>query len=279
MQERQKRIMAINDISCFGKCSLTVALPILSAAGFETCPVPTALLSTHTGGFKEYTFKNLDDQIMPVTGHWKKLGLKFDAIYSGYLGSFKQIEYVENILEEFAGNDTVVLIDPVMGDNGVLYTGFDRDFVRGMFELCKRAEIIVPNITEASYMLNLPYKNIYSEKDIEKIFEKFLECGINRAVITGIPMENDVVASGICDDGEISFVKNKKIEGMYHGTGDVFASAMLCGIMRGKSLRISAELASRYVYDAVFITKKRYGKSRYGVDFESLLMDFVKNLE
>ena len=279
MQERQKRIMAVNDISCFGKCSLTVALPILSAAGFETCPVPTALLSTHTGGFKEYTFKNLDDQIMPVTGHWKKLGLKFDAIYSGYLGSFKQIEYVENILEEFAGNDTVVLIDPVMGDNGALYTGFDRDFVRGMFELCKRAEIIVPNITEASYMLNLSYKNIYIEKDIEEIFEKFLECGINRAVITGIPMENDVVASGICDDGEISFVKNKKIDGMYHGTGDVFASAMLCGIMRGKSLRISAELASRYVYDAVFITKKRYGKSRYGVDFESLLMDFVKNLE
>ena len=164
--ERQKRILAINDISCFGKCSLTVALPILSAAGYEVCPLPTALLSTHTGVFSGYTFKNLDDQMLPITKHWKDSGIEFDAIYSGYLGSFEQLEYVKEIVKNFSGENVTVLIDPVMGDNGRLYSGFDEKFAKGMRDLLKYADIIVPNITEVCFLLDIPYKERFSKEEI-----------------------------------------------------------------------------------------------------------------
>jgi len=277
--ERQKRVMAINDISCFGKCSLTVALPVLSAAGCEVCPVPTALLSTHTGGFEGYTFKNLDDQIMPITEHWKKKGIHFDAIYSGYLGSYEQIDYVESIINDFADENVTVLVDPVMGDNGKLYAGFDKKFAKGLLGLCKRADIIVPNITEVSYMLDIEYREIYSEKDMDFIFGKFEELDIKHVVITGIHMEDDTVACAVYDKGEIFFVKNKKIEGMFHGTGDVFASALLGAYEKGMNLKKSVEFAVWYVYECILITKERYGKSHYGVDFESVLNKFVEKIQ
>lgn len=277
--EKQKRIMAINDISCFGKCSLTVALPVLSAAGFESCPVPTALLSTHTGGFEGYTFKNLDDQIMPITEHWKKAGIGFDAIYSGYLGSYEQIKYVEKIIEDFADENVTVLIDPVMGDNGKLYAGFDEKFAKGMLELCKKADIIVPNITEALYMLDMEYKELYEEKDIYRIFEKFESFGIKKIVITGIHMKDNIVASAVSDDGKISFVKSERLSGMYHGTGDVFASALLCAYERGMDLKQASELAAWYVYEAILVTKERYGENHYGVDFETVIYKFIEKIQ
>lgn len=277
--KRQKRIMAINDISCFGKCSLTVAIPILSAADFEVCPVPTALLSTHTGCFKGYTFKNLDDQIMPITEHWKRAEIKFDAIYSGYLGSFKQLEYVKKILEVFKGENVTALIDPVMGDNGTLYDGFERKFAKGMLELCKKADIIVPNITEASYMLDTEYKAKYTEEDVTGILKKFRECGVKNVVITGIPMEDNTISCGIYDNNDVFFVKRDKIEGMYHGTGDVFASALLAGYERGMNLKDAVELAVWYVYESILVTKERYGNNHYGVDFESVLYKFIKKIQ
>ena len=278
--EKQKRIMAINDISCLGKCSLTVALPILSASGAEACPVPTALLSTHTGDvFSGYTFKNLDDQIMPVTEHWKKLGVEFDAIYSGYLGSYEQIKYVEKIIDNFRNDSITVLVDPVMGDNGKLYAGFDEKFAKGMLELCKKADIIVPNITEVSYMLNVAYKDIFDEKDICNLFDLFKEKGINKVVITGVHMENDIVACAVFDGEEIYFVKNKKISGMYHGTGDVFASALLGAYEKGKTLKEAVEFAAWFVYECILITKNRYGEYHYGVDFESVLERFIEKIQ
>lgn len=278
--ERQKRIMAINDISCFGKCSLTVALPILSASGVEACPVPTALLSTHTGeGFSGYTFKNLEDQIMPVTEHWKRLDINFDAIYSGYLGSFEQIKCVEKIIDNFRKDNVTVLVDPVMGDNGKLYAGFDKKFARGMLELCKKADIIVPNITEVSYMLETEYKEIFSVDDIYALFDLFRKNGINKVVITGIHMENDVVVCAVLDGDETYFVKNNKISGMYHGTGDVFASVLLGAYEKGKTLKESVELAAWFVYECIMVTKKRHGEYYYGVDFESILGKFIERLQ
>lgn len=277
MKEKQKRIMAINDISCFGKCSLTVALPILSAAGLEACPVPTALLSTHTGeGFKNFTFKNLDDQIIPITEHWKSLDLSFDAIYSGYLGSFEQINYVENIIDKFKG--ARILIDPVMGDNGRLYTGFDERFAKGLLRLSKKADIIVPNITEASYMLGIEYKDIYSEKDILMIIDLLKKEGIPKAVITGIHMKGNIVSSAVFDGNEVAFIKNEHIKGMYHGTGDVFASVLLACIMKGMSLKDAADIAVWYVYQCIILTKERYGENHYGVDFESILHKLIEKL-
>lgn len=279
MTKKQKRIMAINDISCFGKCSLTVALPILSAAGCEVCPLPTALLSTHTGGFEGYTFKNLDDQILPIIEHWKKTGISFDALYSGYLGSYEQINYVKKIIDNFAEENVTVLIDPVMGDNGKLYAGFDEKFAKGMLELCKKADIIVPNITEVVYMTGIAYKDIYEEKDIYYAFDILKSKGIKNAVITGIHMENDIVACAVCDNDETFFAKNKRIDGMYHGTGDVFASALLGGIENGMQLKEAVEFAAWYVYECIFITQKRYGTSHYGVDFESVLKEFVEKIQ
>ncbi len=279
MEMTQKRIMAVNDISCFGKCSLTTALPILSAAGMEACPLPTALLSTHTGGFDGFTFKRLDDQILPITNHWKRLGLEFDAIYSGYLGSYEQIDYVRQIIKDFAREKTTVLIDPVMGDNGRLYTGFDTEFSKGMFELCKCADIIVPNITEASYMLDMPCKQIYCKEDIADIFEKFYINGIKKAVITGIPVSEEKISCGILDESNVSFIENTRIEGMYHGTGDVFASALISGYMKGKTLFDAAGLAAWYVYEAILITKERYGMNHYGVDFEDILGEFIQRIK
>lgn len=278
MKKQQKRILAINDISCFGKCSLTVAIPLLSAAGMEVCPIPTAMLSTHTGGFSGYTLKNLDDQILPVTEHWKSLGLKFDAIYSGYLASYEQLEYVKKIIADFAKEDTLVFVDPVMGDNGVLYKGFTPDFSKGMRTLCKMADIIVPNVTEAAYMLSEECKTEYTDKETEAFLKRLSDAGMKKTVITGIPMKNDIVACGIYDNGNISFVKNRKIEGMYHGTGDVFASALLCADMHGAKLESAVKFAADFVYDCIFLTHERYGKSHYGVDFESLMGVFTKRM-
>ncbi len=277
--DRQKRILAINDISCFGKCSLTVALPVLSAAGYEVCPLPTALLSTHTGGFSEYTFKNLDDQMLPITEHWKKCEIAFDAIYSGYLGSFEQLEYVKEILGKFSGEGVSVLIDPVMGDNGKLYAGFDEKFAKGMRDLCKMADVIVPNITEVCYMLDVAYKEKYSEQEIIEIFDKFKAVGIKNIVITGINMDDDNVCCGVYDNGRVDFVKRKKVPGMYHGTGDVFASALLSAYEKGLNLKKSTEFAVWYVLEAILLTQKRYGNSHYGVDFEPLLHNIVKKLQ
>ncbi len=275
----QKRVMAINDISCFGKCSLTVALPILSSAGLEACPVPTALLSTHTGGFSDYTFKNLDDQILPICEHWKKEGISFDSIYSGYLGSYEQIEIVKRIIDDFSDSDVTVLVDPVMGDNGKLYAGFEEHFAEGMFELCKKADIIVPNITEACYMLNIKYKEEFSEDEIAEIACKFNEDGIKKAVITGIRLSQDTVSCAICENGKCTFVKNDLIGGMYHGTGDVFASALLSAIMSGNSLDIATKIAVYFVRKCILLTKSRYGDSHYGVDFEDLLPDFIDEIK
>lgn len=279
MQRRQKRIMAINDISCFGKCSLTVALPILSSVGFEVCPVPTALLSTHTGGFSGYTFKNLEDQITPITEHWKKEKISFDAIYSGYLGSFEQLELIKKIIADFSEKGTMVLVDPVMGDNGKLYAGFSAEFSEGMFELCKSADIIVPNITEACYMLKKEYKAIYSESEIKDFFAAFERAGIEKAVITGIHTDENSVVCAVCENGEVSFVKNKKIDGMYHGTGDVFASALLAAVLSGKSLFDAAKSAAEFVLSSIEITQKRYGNSHYGVDFEESVAAFATEIK
>ena len=152
-----KRVVSIQDISCLGKCSLTVALPIISAMGVETCVVPTAVLSTHTGGFSGFTFHDLTQEVAPIADHWAKEGISFDAIYTGYLGSFEQIHLVSQFFDRFGGQDTLIYVDPAMADNGVLYTGFTPEFAKEMGKLCGKADVIVPNLTEASFMLGVDY--------------------------------------------------------------------------------------------------------------------------
>ncbi|MDD2269941.1 MAG: pyridoxamine kinase, partial [Eubacteriales bacterium] len=198
----QKRIAAIHDISCFGRCSLTVALPIISAAGIETSAIPTAVLSTHTGGFSGYTFRDLTDDIMPIVKHWKKVGIDFDAIYTGYLGSFEQIDIISDIFDIYKKRGTFIAVDPVMGDHGKLYSLFPDNFPDGMKKLCAKADLIVPNMTEALLLLGESYKEgPYSKDYIISLLKRLSEIGAKQVVLTGVYLEDGKLGAASYDKG------------------------------------------------------------------------------
>ena len=180
-----KRILTIQDISCFGKCSVTVALPLLSAMGIETAILPTAVLSTHTL-FKGFTCKDLSDQLVPITDHWKQEGITFDAIYTGYLGTEEEIDTVIRIIEEFRNENTLVIVDPAMGDNGKLYPAFNEHYAKKNADLCAVADIIDPNITEASFMTGLPYREEYSEDYVREMLLALAKIGTKTPILTGV---------------------------------------------------------------------------------------------
>ena len=191
-----KRIVSIQDISCLGKCSLTVALPIISAMGVETCVVPTAVLSTHTGGFSGFTFHDLTQEVAPIAAHWKKEGITFDAIYTGYLGSFEQIQLVSDFFDQFGGENTLIYADPAMADNGVLYTGFTPEFAKEMGKLCGKADVIVPNLTEAAFMLGEEYVGEnYDEDYIKGLLQRLTGLGCKTAVLTGVSFEKGKIGA------------------------------------------------------------------------------------
>lgn len=272
---KQKRIMAINDISCFGKCSLTVALPILSSAGFETAVIPTAVLSTHTGGFKNYTFLDLSDNMIKVAKHWKDTGIEFDCMYSGYLGSESQIDTTIEIADNF--NIPFVFVDPVMGDNGKLYAGFSESFPEKMNILCKRADIITPNITEAALLTKTEYTEHHTKDYAEEILSKLSE-SCDKIIMTGLRLNPSEITTAVYQNDEIRYITNKNIDGMYHGTGDVFASSLLCGILNGLTLYTSAKIAVEHVSECILKTKELNGNVTYGVDFEQCTKGLLEKL-
>lgn len=262
----QKRILAINDISCFGKCSLTAAVPILSAAGIEACVLPTAVLSSHTG-FRGYTFRDLTDDMLPTVNHWRSLGLTFDGIYTGYLGSKKQISYIEKIIDMFETD--YVLVDPVMGDNGKLYDGFDGEYAEEMKRLTTKADIIVPNVTEAAFLAGVPYEDgIHSKEYIQAVIEKLrLVCG-GKIVLTGINLGKQTVGTAVCDGTCFCILENEKLDVCYSGTGDVFASTLAAAVMLGKNIKNAAEISIGYVIACISATREASGNRSYGVNFE-----------
>ena len=186
----EKKILTIQDISCVGQCSLTVALPVISAMGIETAILPSAILSTHTGGFTGYTFHDLTDDIPAIKEHWKKENIRFDAFYTGYVGSVKQLEYISDIMDELKKPDSIIVIDPVMGDKGKLYPGFEPSFAKEMAKMCKKADVIVPNLTEAAFMLDEEYiEDNHTEEYIERILKKLLALGCKNALLTGVNLQ------------------------------------------------------------------------------------------
>lgn len=274
-----KRILTIQDISCLGKCSITVALPVISAMGVETVILPTAVLSTHTM-FKNFTVKDLTDQLIPITDHWKSEGVKFDAIYTGYLGSAEEIEIAKKIFDEFKSDDTLIFIDPVMADNGKLYPAFDENYAKLNAGLCGKADIIVPNITEACFMTDTEYKEEYDEDYLKELLEKLNRLGAKISVITGASLSSGKTGVYGYDSstGEYFIYQNDRVDATYHGTGDVFASVSVGALMRGLSLKDAFALAADYTADTIRETLKNPEKPWYGVDFEATIPELVKRL-
>jgi pyridoxine kinase len=278
---RQKRVAAIHDISCFGKCSLTVALPILSSAGIETSVIPTAVLSTHTGGFSGYTYRDLTEDILPVVSHWQTLGITFDAVYTGFLGSFQQIDIVSEIFDRLKTEDNMLVVDPVMADNGKLYPVFGEDFPKGMKKLCWKTDLLVPNITEACLLLEKPFEDgPYDVSYIEDLLDGLAGLGPKQIVLTGVSFDDTHLGAASLDtaSGKIDYSFSKRIEGFYHGTGDVFASTLVAGLLTGHDLNKASRLAVDFTVKSIIRTKEAGTDVRFGVNFEEGLKDLANML-
>ncbi|MBQ8179945.1 MAG: pyridoxamine kinase [Candidatus Methanomethylophilaceae archaeon] len=279
---KQERILAVHDISCVGRCSLTVALPIVSSVGIECSGLPTAVLSTHTGGFTGFTYRDLTGDLMDIDAHWGTLDIKFDAVYTGFLGSFEQIDIVERIISDVSHEGTTVYVDPVMADKGKLYTVFGPDFPAGMRKLCERADVIIPNLTELSFMLGIDYvEGPYTREYIDTVFEQARVFGVDRMVVTGISFEAGKVGAVYIDytTGETGEVMRDEIPGYFHGTGDVFGSAFVAASESGLSLGAAVEAAVNLTVGSIQRTVEAGTDIRYGVNFEAGLRDFIDEVE
>ena len=230
----QKRLITISDISCIGKCSLTTALPILSALGHECCVLPTSLLSAHTAAFPEYTFYDLTSQFTDIVSHFEKREVAFDGILSGYLTGPKQSQLVEQFIGTHAKGEIPVVVDPILGDHGKLYSGFNEEHVKAARTLCAKAHYILPNLTEATLLLGKPLpqnETSYSLDEVKQLATQLTELGTDKVIITGVPKDGTVGIIGYCKSTNSHFEYfNARQQGIFHGTGDIFAST-LCGAL------------------------------------------------
>lgn len=270
-----KKILTIQDISCVGQCSLTVALPIISACGIETCVLPSAVLSTHTAGFSGFTFRDLTDDMPDIKSHWVKEGITFDAIYTGYLGSTKQISYVSDIFEATSNEACVKIVDPAMADNGKLYPAFDMEYVEAMRFLCAKADYVVPNLTEACFLTGIPYKSEYDRAYINEILEKLTKLGCKNIIFTGISYDPQKTGVVVFENGSYSYYEHELLPNSCHGTGDIYASAFVGAFMRGKNAYDSAKIAADYTVECIKETGK-LTNHWYGAAFEPVLGKLIE---
>lgn len=305
---RQKRVLAVHDLSCFGKCSLTVALPVLSAAGVECVCLPTAVLSTHTGGFCDYVYHDLSEEILPIVDHWRREKIDFDTVYAGYLGNVAIAEKLAQILEKLTcftkrretGNSGLkkwdgtreedgleivsappeLLLDPAMADGGQLYPGIKAEMVDGYRMLMERSALVMPNITEAALLCDEPYREgPHDEGWIEMVIHALQARGAREVLLTGVEPDDRQIGVAVASaDGTVRFFYRQRVKGSYHGTGDLFASAVVAARTVGNSLMTSAEIAMEFTADAILRTARRGTDRRYGVDFENALPDFMEKL-
>ena len=274
-----KRILTVQDISCVGRCSLTVALPIISAAGVECGILPTAVLSTHTQ-FSKFTFCDLTDEIEKISDTFAALSLDFDAIYTGYLGSFEQLALVSDLFDRNRAEGCRIVIDPVMADNGQLYKGFTPEFAREMAKLCGKADLIVPNLTEASFMLGVPYNPDYDEEYIRDMLRSLTALGCPMAALTGISFDKSKLGVYLYDStaDEYFYYCNDYLPVAYHGTGDIFASATVGALMAGHSTSSALKVAVDFTLECIRLTMADESRRPYGVNFEQALPYFIQRL-
>lgn len=271
-----KKVALINDLSGIGRCSLTVALPIISAMGHECAAFPTAILSNHTG-FDHYTFYDFTEHLKDYADCWQKLETKFDTVYSGFLGSEHQVDITIDFMDRF-GRYALKLVDPVMGDDGVIYDTFSASMREHIKRLVKRADIITPNLTELCELCGKEYVKVTT---LEAIKDMCASIGVKKVVVTGLDstsvaeIEDGVIVNFVYDGGNSYCVKNKKTPVMYCGTGDTFASVLCGALTDGKSLEDAVKLASAFTADATEYTYKNGGEKLYGIAFEKMLYKLV----
>ncbi len=273
----EKRILTIQDASCVGQCSLTVALPIISACGIETAVLPSALLSTHTAGFTGFTVLDLTEEFPKIINHWEKEKITFDCIYTGYVLE-SQIDYINEICNKF--NRGLKIIDPVMADHGSFYYGFDKEFARKMCSLCYGADVILPNLTEAAFLLEEECRlDNYDEQYIEHLAKKLTEkLNVKTVVLTGVSFNKDKLGVCVYTSGNVEYYFTEKIERNFHGTGDIYSSAFVAGYVLGKSAIESASVACDYTVEAMRLTMPYKDNHTYGVFFERALPVLLKKL-
>ena len=273
-----KRILTIQDISCVGQCSLTVALPILSACGVEASILPSAVLSTHTAGFTGFTFRDLADDMPAIRDHWKKENIQFSAIYTGYLGSISQVDNVLSIREATLEKDGKLIVDPAMADNGKLYPIFDMAYAKEMGRLCAAADYVLPKITEACFLTGMEYRESYDESYIEELIGKLQALGCKNIVLTGVSYRAGFTGVLVAEGEKRSYYEHIKLPNSCHGTGDIYASAFVGALTRGKSAPEAAKIAADYTVSCIRYTE--YVPNHwYGAAFEPVLGELIKAVD
>lgn len=271
------KILTIQDISCVGQCSLTVALPIISACGVETCILPSAVLSTHTAGFSGFTFRDLTDDMPDISRHWQKENIKFDGIYTGYLGSTKQIGYVIDIIKNHNKDGAKAIIDPAMADNGKLYPLFNQEYVEAMKGLCACADYVVPNITEAAFLTDMEYKTEYNRAYIDEMVEKLVALGAKNVILTGVSYRAGYTGIVVFENGEYNYYEHEFLPNSCHGTGDIYASAFTGALIQGKTAFEAAKIAADYTVECIKQTAAEENHW-YGAKFEPALKTLIEML-
>lgn len=274
------KILTIQDISCYGQCSITVALPIVSAFGIETAILPSAVLSTHTAGFTDFTVRDLTEDLPEIRKHWEKEEIYFDAIYTGFIASIEQLDYIKDIIDSRLKPGGIVFVDPAMADHGEFYNGFDQEFADKMAELCKLGDYILPNTTEACYILHKPWKEEFTREEMLEMADELSQFTKRHVILKGDTNEDGKLGMIVLDKKESSceIVYNDKIDYISHGTGDVFASAFVGSVMRGKSPAQAAQIAGEFTKKAI---EKTVGDEnhKYGVKFEQVILDLNELLK
>lgn len=270
------KILTIQDVSCVGQCSLTVALPILSACGIETCILPSAVLSTHTA-FKNFTCRDLTDDMPVISEYWQKENIQFDAFYTGYLGSEKQINFVTDIFRKHGRPDSMTFVDPAMADNGKLYPAFDKAYADAMKPLCFHADVMLPNLTEACLLTDTPYQESYDEAYISEMIRKMHNAGAKQIILTGISYTPETTGVVIADQNQIQYYQHKKLSQGSHGTGDVYASAFIGAYLHGQDAFAAARTAADYTVKCIENTLDD-ASHWYGVKFETALPELITQL-
>lgn len=273
-----KKVLTLQDISCFGQCSLTVALPILSASGMETVILPSAILSTHTAGFTGFTFRDLTDDLDLIADHWAKENISFDCFYTGYLGSIAQIDKALRLSRERLNPGALLIVDPAMADNGALYSIFDMEYVKNMKRLCNVADILLPNITEAAFLTGMEYKDSYGEDYIRELLSKLVSGDKQTVILTGVGYKKDTTGVVVYKGGNMQYYEHVKIEKGCHGTGDVYASAFVGALLNGKREYDAARIAADFTVACILNTQDD-ADHWYGVKFEPVLGKYIEMLK